>query len=105
MKPVARKDKLTVREMPDEMLVYDLERHKAHCLNRAATLVWKHCDGGHDAAALAAVLGRQLNLAAGAAGAAARLALEQLSRRNLLQEAVAPAKEDERLTRRAALRK
>jgi hypothetical protein len=43
--PQARQDGVVVRELPDEVLVYDLERHKAHCLNGTAAAVWKHCDG------------------------------------------------------------
>jgi hypothetical protein len=105
MKPVARKDKLTTSELPEETLVYDLESHKLHCLNRPSALVWRHCDGRHDLAALEALLARELGLSAEEAAAAARLALEQLGRRNLLQEAPAPAAGEERLTRRKALRK
>lgn len=105
MNPIARKDKLTIRELPDEAVIYDLEHHKMHCLNRTAALVWKHCDGRHDPAALAALLGRELLLSADEAAAAARLALEQLGRRHLLVEAVAAPEEEERLSRRTALRK
>ena len=36
-----------------ETLVYDLERHRAHCLNPTAALVWSACDGRRDAAAIA----------------------------------------------------
>jgi hypothetical protein len=43
--PHARREGLVVQELPDELLVYDLERHRSHCLNRAAALVWRHCDG------------------------------------------------------------
>jgi len=43
--PRARKEGLLVQEMPDELLIYDLVRNKAHCLNRTAGLVWKRCDG------------------------------------------------------------
>ena len=43
--PQARTEGLVVRELPDEVLVYDLERHKAHCLNQTAAAVWRHCDG------------------------------------------------------------
>jgi hypothetical protein len=43
--PIARKDSLIVKELPDETLVYDLQRDKAHCLNSTAALVWKNCDG------------------------------------------------------------
>jgi hypothetical protein len=43
--PRARSDGLIIRDLEDEVLVYDLERHKAHCLNKTAALIWKHCDG------------------------------------------------------------
>ena len=43
--PQARRDGLVVRELPGEVLVYDLERHQAHCLNETAAAVWRHCDG------------------------------------------------------------
>ena len=43
--PIARKDSLIVKELPDETLVYDTQRDKAHCLNSTAALVWKNCDG------------------------------------------------------------
>jgi len=31
--------------MPDEVLVYDLDTNKAHCLNKSAAFVWRSCDG------------------------------------------------------------
>ncbi len=43
--PRARQEGLLVRELNDETLVYDLHRHKAHCLNSTAALIWKYCDG------------------------------------------------------------
>ena len=43
--PTARKTGLVVQEMPDELLVYDTENNKAHCLNQTAAFVWKSCDG------------------------------------------------------------
>jgi hypothetical protein len=43
--PLARKKGLIVKEVADEVLVYDLDRNKAHCLNPAAALIWEHCDG------------------------------------------------------------
>jgi len=43
--PSARKTGLVVQDMPDEVLVYDLDSNKAHCLNKSAALVWKSCDG------------------------------------------------------------
>jgi hypothetical protein len=82
--PLARTDQLVVRELPDEMLVYDLDRHKAHCLNKAAALVWKHCDGQMTVAEVARLLEREL--ATLVEDDVAWLALGQLRRFHLLEE-------------------
>ena len=43
--PLARREELVVQELPDEILVYDLRQHKAHCLNKSAAFIWEQCDG------------------------------------------------------------
>ena len=43
--PRAREEGLIIKYLPEEVLVYDLAREKAHCLNPTAALVWKYCDG------------------------------------------------------------
>jgi hypothetical protein len=43
--PAARRNGLVVRELAEDILVYDTETDKAHCLNRTAALVWDFCDG------------------------------------------------------------
>lgn len=43
--PKRRQQGLVVRALPTEVLIYDTERHEAHCLNRSAALVWEQCDG------------------------------------------------------------
>lgn len=48
--PVARQSGLVVQEMPDEVLVYDMQSNKAHCLNGSAAFVWKSCDGSKSVA-------------------------------------------------------
>ena len=60
MKPHARKEGLVVKELPDELLVYDLERHRAHCLNPTAALVWKHSDGQTSVEEIATLLHAEL---------------------------------------------
>ena len=75
--PQAREDGLVVRELPDEILVYDLERHEAHCLNSTAGVVWKACDGRRSPAELAEKLKLQEDVV--------WLALEELWKRELLQ--------------------
>src|SRR5438876_714658 len=52
MLPRARKKDLVVEHIDDETLVYDLKTHRAHCLNRTASLVWRYCDGKSDVAAM-----------------------------------------------------
>lgn len=82
--PLARTDQLVVQELPDEVLVYDLERHKAHCLNRASAAVWKRCDGRTTIAEMARLLEREL--AAPIDDDVVWLALGQLRRFHLLEE-------------------
>lgn len=48
--PQIRKNGLVVQELPDEVLVYDLDSSKAHCLNDSAAVVWRACDGSHSVA-------------------------------------------------------
>ncbi|MFN0138551.1 MAG: PqqD family protein [Pyrinomonadaceae bacterium] len=45
--PVARQKDLVVQEMPDEVLVYDMNTNKAHCLNPSAAFVWRACNGNN----------------------------------------------------------
>ena len=58
--PRARTARLILTEVPDELLIYDLDTHRAHCLNRTAALVWKLCDGTRDVGGLARDLGAEL---------------------------------------------
>ena len=62
--PNARVENLVVKHVDDETLVYDLERHRAYCLNAASGLIWRHCDGEMDARSAAASLRRELGLPA-----------------------------------------
>lgn len=43
--PQARSRGLLIEELEGETLVYDLATHEAHCLNKAAALVWSRSDG------------------------------------------------------------
>ena len=57
--PIARKDGLVIQEMPDEVLVYDLNSNKAHCLNQTAAFVWKACDGTKSISQINALMERE----------------------------------------------
>lgn len=102
--PRAREDGLVVKVLSDEVLVYDLERHQAHCLNSAAALVWRHCDGRTTVHEVATLLGTELKSAADEE--LVRLALDELRKANLLGAAVNPQTESaRRVSRRALIRK
>jgi hypothetical protein len=59
-KPRARHEGLLVRDLGDEVVVYDLEAHRSHCLNETAALVLRECDGHRTVAVIAAQVGREL---------------------------------------------
>jgi hypothetical protein len=80
--PRARKKALLVRHLADESLVYDLLRLKAHCLNRTAASIWKHCDGRRTASEIAARAGKEIG--ATVSTEAVWLAVSQLGKIHLL---------------------
>ncbi|GAC1458806.1 MAG: hypothetical protein PVSMB1_08720 [Gemmatimonadaceae bacterium] len=55
-RPRARDHAIVTARVADELIVYDLERHVAHRLNRTAGLLWTHCNGEHSAAQLGVLL-------------------------------------------------
>ena len=101
--PHARTTDLVTREMPDEILVYDLKRHKAHCLNQTAALVWKHCDGQRTIADIAGLIGNDLGTTVDER--TVWLAVERLGKAHLLEERVNPPAGSPRLSRREAVRR
>lgn len=103
--PLARTRQLLVMDIDGETLVYDLARHRAHCLNAVAARVWRLCDGQTSAdqmaAAVAAATGaavdedvvwyalRRLNGARLIEGLHAVAPVRTLTRRDLLQRMTA----------------
>jgi Coenzyme PQQ synthesis protein D (PqqD) len=102
MNPIARSTGLTSKKLGDELVVFDSTNGSVHHLNRVAEMVWRACDGRTDAAALARLVARNTQVTD--AGPAVELALEQLSRRGLLQNPVERADVDRRRDRRQALK-
>ena len=86
--PAARTAKLVVRELADEVLVYDTEAHRAHCLNRTAALVWKSCDGETPVSRIAERVGLQLS--SPVAEEVVWLALGRLAELDLLSPSASP---------------
>ena len=100
--PLARTKDLVVKEMSDEVLVYDLKSHKAHCLNWTAALVWKHCLGQRTVADITRLIAQEQHVAVDEG--AVWLALQRLSRADLLEEPVALPTGSPRFGRREAMR-
>jgi len=87
-KPLARKEGLVIKELPDELLIYDTETDRAHCLNETAAFVWQRCDGRKSLAEIT----RELSSKATAKldDKIVWLALDQLSRNRLLIDPAPP---------------
>jgi hypothetical protein len=81
-RPQSRKENLVEQELDGELLIYDLERNKAFCLNRTSMLVWQSCDGKRTIAEINDALGKQLN--SGVDEDIVWLALDQLQKENLV---------------------
>jgi hypothetical protein len=58
--PQARRSGLIIQEVDGEILIYDQETNKAHCLNPTAARVWKYCDGETTLADACSALSRDL---------------------------------------------
>ena len=101
--PRARIEGLVIQELPDEVLVYDRERDKAHCLNQTAALVWKYCDGKTTIPTIAKRLQRDLK-ADRVDEKVVWYALEQLSKDHLLEENIVPPALLGGMTRRQMVR-
>ncbi len=82
LKPLARKEGLVVQELPDEILIYDLETNRAHCLNETAAFVWQRCDGRKSASEISRELSEKIK--SNVDDKIVWLAVDQLSRKNLL---------------------
>lgn len=107
--PRARTERMLFSEVADELLIYELDRNKAHCLNSTAALVWKQCDGKTGIAEIT----RMLNIACGAAkedGEAlrediVRIALKQLERAELIEKMEIGQTSSPRFSRRELIKK
>jgi hypothetical protein len=77
--PKAKTERLIIKVIDDETLVYDHGR--ASCLNEFAARVWRECDGDKSVADIADALGEDER--------AVWLALHRLNQSKLLTEAIA----------------
>lgn len=81
-------DRIIVREIETETLVYDEGTHRAWCLNRSSACVWRLCDGNHTVEQIAESASGELGCAMGED--LVLLTLDELRDKNLLEEPSAP---------------
>ncbi len=81
--PKSRQNDLVVQELPEEVLVYDLKKHKAFCLNQTAAFVWQHADGETTVEQIAYLLQKKLRTPVDES--VVWFALEQLAKDGLLE--------------------
>jgi Coenzyme PQQ synthesis protein D (PqqD) len=101
--PRARQEHLVIQDLPDELLIYDLERHRAYCLNRIAALVWQSCDGRRTVGEMTQALEKKI--AHPVNEHLIWFALDQLNRCRLLEEQIELPILRERMTRRELARR
>ncbi len=100
--PLARRDDLVIRELPDEVLAYDLRREKAFCLNKIAGAVWKLSSGERSASQIAEEMSQQLG--ATISEQVVWSAIDRLGRDHLLEYCVPIPAFSSGATRRQQLR-
>jgi len=101
--PLARRERLLIESLPDEVLVYDLDQKKAHCLNGTAALIWNHCDGKTSVDEMAIILGERSKSPADKD--VVWLGLDRLQKARLIEEPVVMPAGKERLSRRELVKK
>jgi hypothetical protein len=86
--PQARRSGLIIQEVDGEILIYDQETNKAHCLNQTAAKVWKYCDGETTLADACNALSRDLETRVDEK--LIWYAVDQFSKDNLLEREIEP---------------
>jgi|SRR5882672_962346 len=80
--PKAKSSGLLTREIPGELLVYDMKRHRAYCLNETVASIWKQCNGKRTVNELTRQLEKSCKVSVDES--IVWLALDQLEKRHLL---------------------
>jgi hypothetical protein len=101
--PVRRNDALVVQEVDGEVLIYDLKKDKAFCLNNTSALVWRGCDGKRTITDINNWIGKHLNSQTNEE--VVWLALDQLSKEDLLENQIKLENRLGELPRREAIKR
>jgi len=100
--PSKRKRQSIAKEVAGELIVYDRETDRVHCLNPTAAFVWTHCDGQTSVATIARLLEDEFKTPVDQEFVL--YALEQLNKSKLLDDSYAAIAPKQTLSRRAVMR-
>jgi len=76
-------DRITIREIAAEILIYDQRTHTVWCLNPSSACIWRLCDGQNTVKGIAARAAKQLGAAVDEE--LVLFALEELREKDLLE--------------------
>ncbi|MGD0798109.1 MAG: PqqD family protein [Acidobacteriaceae bacterium] len=96
------KEHLSVQTVGAETLVYDERRHKAFCLNRSCSVIWRLSTGEHTVAEMVALASAELGAQIGEEFVS--FAVEELRRDGLI-ETIRAAEVAQPISRRAVLQR
>ena len=103
--PIARRSGIVVKKMDNEVLVYDTERHQAHCLNSNAAVIWEHCDGSRTVSELSDLLqNNDPDMTENEKENLVWIALNQLEKSHLLNQPIARSEPIKGMTRRQLMK-
>lgn len=101
--PLCRSENILTQELGDEILIYDLTGDRAFCLNRSCMMIWQECDGRKSVREIAGILSGKLNVKV--TEEFIWLALGQLDKEKLMQDAPPVPASFAGLSRREAIRR
>jgi hypothetical protein len=101
--PQVRHENIVVKDLENEVLIYDLTSHKAYTLNETSAIVWNLCDGKTSVPQITQQLAKQLNMPVGEE--IVWLALDSFKKENLLTDSENIEIDYQGLSRRQVIRK
>lgn len=101
--PLSRKENIVIQEFANEILIYDLSKNKAYCLNETSSMVWQECDGTKNVSEISQTLAKKLK--ANISEDIVWLALSQFKKDNLLSNNEEMISEFDGLSRREIVKR
>ena len=101
--PLSRQDNIVIQELQNEILIYDLTKNKALCLNQTSAMIWQECDGTKSVTEISQILSKKLK--SNVSEDIVWLALNQFKNDNLLTQSEQFTTPLDGLTRREVVKR